>query len=112
VGIYELLVIDESIRSILRGAFKPDLVRAAARAEGMRRMQEDALEKLKAGMTTLEEITRVVPMELVPVSGNGPCEHEFPATYPFCPYCGSRRTTGSHDSTQGPSLRAKEGVFS
>ena len=55
------LSIDESIRAILRGGYKPDLVRTAARAAGMRRMQEDALEKIQAGVTTLEEIVRVVP---------------------------------------------------
>jgi type II secretory ATPase GspE/PulE/Tfp pilus assembly ATPase PilB-like protein len=36
VGIFELLSIDDSIRSILRCAYKPDLVRTAARAAGMR----------------------------------------------------------------------------
>src|SRR5580692_10688536 len=36
-GIYELLVIDEPIRAILRSGYKPDLVKAAARAAGMRR---------------------------------------------------------------------------
>jgi NADH pyrophosphatase NudC (nudix superfamily) len=104
-------VIEEPIRSILRDAFKPDLVRRAARAAGMRRMQEDALEKLQAGMTTLEEITRVVPMELVAASGNGPCGHDIPAEYQFCPYCGARRTSRVSDSGPESSLHNREGAL-
>jgi type IV pilus assembly protein PilB len=112
VGIYELLVIDESIRSILRGAFKPDLVRTAARAAGMRRMQEDALEKLQTGMTTLEEIVRVVPMELLATAGCEQCGHELPPAFRFCPHCGTRRGSGASDSPSRSSLHVKEGVLS
>jgi type II secretory ATPase GspE/PulE/Tfp pilus assembly ATPase PilB-like protein len=112
VGIYELLAIDESIRSILRGTFKPDLVRTAARAAGMRRMQEDALEKLQAGTTTLDEIIRVVPMELLAKSGCEQCGHELPQEYRFCPYCGTRRGPGVSDSLAGSSLHVREGVLS
>ncbi len=111
VGIYELLLIDDLIRSILRGAYKPDLVRAAARAGGMRRMQEDALEKLQAGMTTLEEVLRVVPMEALSTSGCKHCGHEMAATYRFCPHCGTRREPQGSDSPSVP-LHATEGIFS
>ncbi len=64
IGIYELLIVDDSIRAALRGGFKPEMIRNAARSAGMRRLQEDALEKLYKGVTTLEEILRVVPFEL------------------------------------------------
>jgi len=112
VGIYEFLMIDDSIRSILRGAYKPDLVRTAARAAGMRRMQEDALEKLQAGVTTLEEVIRVVPMEALATSGCERCGHELPLAYRFCPYCGTRRGPGVSDSPEGSSLHVTEGVLS
>jgi type II secretory ATPase GspE/PulE/Tfp pilus assembly ATPase PilB-like protein len=112
VGIYEMLSIDDSIRSILRGAYKPDLVRTAARAAGMRRMQEDALEKLQAGVTTLEEIIRVVPMEALPTSGCEQCGHELPPAYRFCPFCGTRRGPGASESATGSSLSVTEGVLS
>ena len=88
VGIYELLVIDESIRAILRGGFKPELIRNAARGNGMRRMQEDALEKLYVGITTLEEIIRVVPIETVAPSECTECGHELLPAFHYCPYCG------------------------
>jgi type IV pilus assembly protein PilB len=112
LGIYELLSIDDTIRSILRGAYKPDLVRTAARAAGMRRMQEDALEKLQAGVTTLEEIIRVVPMEALPTSGCERCGHEISPTYRFCPYCGTQTGLGLSDPHSGSSLHVTEGVLS
>jgi type IV pilus assembly protein PilB len=112
VGIYELLSIDDSIRSILSGAYKPELVRTAARAAGMRRMQEDALEKLQAGVTTLEEIIRVVPMEALATTGCERCGHELPPAYRFCPYCGTRRGPGESHSSTAPPLHAAEGVLS
>jgi type II secretory ATPase GspE/PulE/Tfp pilus assembly ATPase PilB-like protein len=111
VGIYELLAIDDSIRAILRGAYKPDLVRIAARAAGMRCMQEDAVEKLRAGVTTLEEIIRVVPMEALANSGCEQCGHELPLAYRFCPYCGTRRGPGAADPPAGSSLPITEGVL-
>jgi len=112
VGIYELLFVDESIRSILRGTYKPDLVRAAARANGMRRMQEDALDKLQAGATTLEEMVRVVPLETQANSGCESCGHELSPAFRFCPYCGTRRGPGSSDSQTEPSLNVTNEVLS
>jgi type II secretory ATPase GspE/PulE/Tfp pilus assembly ATPase PilB-like protein len=112
VGIYELLSIDESIRAVLRGGYKPDLVRTAARAAGMRRMQDDALEKIQAGLTTLEEVVRVVPMEALPSSGCEGCGHELSSSYRFCPYCGTRRGPGASDSPSGSALKVAEGVLS
>ncbi len=112
VGIYELLQIDDSIRSILRGAYNPDLVRTAARAAGMHRMQEDALDKLQAGVTTLEEIIRVVPMDALATSGCERCGHELPPAYRFCPYCGTRRGNERLDSRAVSSLHVTEGVLS
>jgi type IV pilus assembly protein PilB len=112
LGIYELLSIDDSIRSILRGVYKPDLVKTAARNAGMRFMQEDALQKLQAGVTTLEEILRVVPMEAVTGSVCEQCGHDLSPTYRFCPYCGMRRGAELSDSSGAKSLIVPEGVLS
>jgi type IV pilus assembly protein PilB len=91
VGIYELLVMDESIRAALRGGFKPELIRNAARASGMRRMKDDAFEKLFLGVTTLEELLRVVPMENLALSECTGCGHEILPAFHYCPYCGLRQ---------------------
>jgi len=112
VGVYELLVINDAIRSILRGTYKPDLVKAAAQASGMRRMQDDALDKIQAGVTTLEEVLRVVPMDALAASGCEQCGQELPPSYRFCPYCGARRGPEVSDSHAGSSINVNEGVLS
>src|SRR5205085_8520320 len=71
VGIYELLVMDDTIRNSMRTGFQDDEVRMLARSGGMKLMQEDALEKVKAGITTLDEVLRVVPFEQ---AGGSRCE--------------------------------------
>ena len=112
IGIYELLVIDDSIRSILRGGYKPDLVKTAARSAGMRRLQEDAIEKLQAGLTTLEEIIRVIPMETLATFECNQCGHELPHAFIFCPYCGARRGPEVSDARAPSTFNIKEGVLS
>jgi len=111
VGVYELLQIDESIRSILRGSFKPDLLRNAARSNGMRRLQEDALEKLHLGITSLEEIQRVVPFETLAPSECPGCGHELLPTFHFCPFCGMKRENSGKGAHSEASLDISHGVL-
>jgi len=94
VGVFELLQVDDSIRSILRGSFQPDLLRNTARSNGMRRLQEDALDKVLSGISSLEEIQRVVPFETLAPTECDECGHELLAAFRYCPYCGSRRSAG------------------
>lgn len=112
IGIYELLWIDDAIRTILRGEYQPDRVRAAARAAGMRRLQEDALAKLQAGITTLDEVFRVVPMDVPITSGCDRCGHELALAYRFCPYCGTRRSSPGSEHTAPSPLHVTDGVLS
>lgn len=113
IGVYELLWIDDTVRAILREDYKPELVRTVARAAGMRRLHEDALDKLKAGITTLEEILRVVPVESGASSGCDRCGRELSASYRFCPNCGSRRSNaGTLDSEVAVRNGIREGVLS
>jgi type II secretory ATPase GspE/PulE/Tfp pilus assembly ATPase PilB-like protein len=60
VGLFELLTIDEQLReAIVRGASRTEL-RRLAEDEGMRPMQHDGWQKIEAGLTTVEEVLRVV----------------------------------------------------
>ncbi len=111
VGIYELLSIDDSIRTILRGSFQPDLVKTAARSAGMRRMQEDALDKLHEGVTTLEEIIRVIPIESMHGHECGLCGRELFPAYLFCPYCGTKRGPAASIFGSESHSHSKEGVL-
>jgi len=59
VGLYELLVLSDQIRDLIpRNPSIMDLKRVACE-EGMRTLQEDGLDKVALGRTTVEEIIRV-----------------------------------------------------
>lgn len=60
LGIYEVLVVSESLRSmILRGSSKARLQEQALR-DGMKTLYKDGLEKAAQGLTTYEEIRRIL----------------------------------------------------
>ncbi len=59
VGLYELLMMSDAIRHHIASGADANVIREEAINEGMRTLREDALEKLKAGLTTPEEVVRV-----------------------------------------------------
>jgi bacterioferritin-associated ferredoxin len=91
IGIYEMLILDDSIRSAIRDGGRADTIRALARANGMRLMHEYALEHVLQGLTTLEEVQRVVPLEQVAAASCSSCFRELSPIFAFCPYCGEKR---------------------
>jgi type IV pilus assembly protein PilB len=90
IGIYELLRVDDSVRAIVRTSGNLDQIRDTSRSNGMRLMQENALEKVLNGTTTLEEILRVVPMETEVHVECAKCNHHILPAFNFCPSCGTR----------------------
>ncbi|HET6830495.1 MAG TPA: GspE/PulE family protein [Solirubrobacterales bacterium] len=60
VGVYEVLDITDSIRSLILSRASSAEIGAAAVAEGMRRMPADGLEKVRAGATSISEVLRVL----------------------------------------------------
>ncbi len=89
VGIYELLLLDEQIRSAIRSGARDEEIRNLARSGGMRQMQEDALEKVKQGITTMEEVLRVVPFDNAVTVRCRNCGRALAPAFLFCPYCGA-----------------------
>ncbi len=59
-GIFELLVMSDALRDALLRRVELTAVRQIAREEGMRTLRQDAWSKVLAGMTTVEEVLRVV----------------------------------------------------
>jgi type IV pilus assembly protein PilB len=90
VGIYELLVMDNTIRSLIRSGGTIEQMRDASRANGMCMMQEDAADKLCQGVTTMEEILRVVPVENFSREDCPECSQPILPVFNFCPYCGTK----------------------
>jgi type IV pilus assembly protein PilB len=91
VGIYEMLSIENDVRDAIHSQAGTDVILAIARAGGFRTLQEDALEKLKAGMTSLEELQRVVPWDTIKAHRCRSCSNEIPANVGFCSHCGTGR---------------------
>jgi len=59
IGLYEVMVMSEEIRSLTLQRASSDQLGAAAVREGMRRLREDGLDKVKHGLTSVAEIARV-----------------------------------------------------
>jgi type IV pilus assembly protein PilB len=109
IGIYELLVFDEPIRNAVRNGGRNDEIRMLARASGMRMMQDYALDKLAAGLTTLEEILRVIPFEKIEVNSCLSCGRDLVSAFSFCPYCGKKRKVVESTESSRKSVLVNEG---
>ena len=59
IGLYELLVMTDTLRHEVATGADANVIRAQAVKEGMKTLRQDALEKLAAGLTTPEEVVRV-----------------------------------------------------
>lgn len=59
IGIYELMIPDEKIRNAVISKSTTDDIRKLAKAAGMITLKEDGIQKIKAGLTTVEEVLRV-----------------------------------------------------
>jgi len=106
-AVAELLLVNEAIRAMIRAGESTDAIRELARARGMRLMYEDGLEKVREGITTYDEILRIVPFEAVARSLCAACGQQLHAEFQFCPFCGERRSSTQPDT---PSLE-REGAL-
>lgn len=59
VGLYEVMLMSESIERLLVEKATIDEISRVAISEGMKTLREDGLEKVRAGLTSLDEIARV-----------------------------------------------------
>ncbi len=104
VGIYEMFVMDESIRSAIRNGGRNEDIRVLARHGGMKLMQEYALDRVRQGLTTLDEVQRVVPFETIHTMHCASCQHELSPAFLYCPYCGEKRSNSETSSSSRHSL--------
>ncbi len=64
VGIYELLLITDEIRSLILGKVDANRIKAKATSTGMLTLREEGIKKIVDGVTTTEEILRVTHDEI------------------------------------------------
>ena len=94
IALYEVMRINEKVRRLIAQKSGEDMVREAAVSGGMITLGEDGLAKVKAGITTAEELLRVVTevrelRTLCPGCG-GAVAVDFMA----CPHCCHRLNAG------------------
>lgn len=59
IGLYELMMVSDDIRHLITSGADANAIRKQAQQEGMQTLREDALDKLRLGLTTPEEVVRV-----------------------------------------------------
>src|SRR5262249_10308091 len=91
VGIYEFLSLDDAIRQATRTGNQSDEIRTLARQNGMKFMQEYGLALVDQGLTSFEEVQRVVPFAHLTPDACRSCGREVSAAFTFCPHCGNKR---------------------
>jgi type II secretory ATPase GspE/PulE/Tfp pilus assembly ATPase PilB-like protein len=89
-GIYEVMRVTDKVRRLIAQRAGEDAIREAALQAGMLTLGDDALAKVRAGLTTPEELLRVVTevkeMRTICPACSGPLAIDFVA----CPQCGTR----------------------
>ena len=63
LGIYEILVVTEEIKTLIMQKVSSDIIKKKAVELGMHTFMQDGWSKILAGVTTIEEIMRVIQLE-------------------------------------------------
>jgi len=94
IGIFELLVMDGELRNMIQSDATEDEIRTAALAGGMISLCDDGLSKVKRGITTFDEVQRVIGIHRGKMEGGekGPEKDEEPPD--LCPWCSKPVETG------------------
>lgn len=105
VGIYELLPMTPRIRELIHNRASEAELRKAAMQAGMTFLIQDAQDKIKAGLTTQEEVARVIQAEEEATILCPKCRAVLGADFAACPYC--LHTMRRRCSSCGQDLRAE-----
>jgi type IV pilus assembly protein PilB len=90
VGVYELLPFDGMVREAIHAETRVEELKSVLKGVGFRTMQDEALEKVADGMTSLEEVMRVIPIDhnTHSVGACVECGRDLTPAFRYCPFCG------------------------
>jgi len=91
LGIYEIFLMTDEYRQLIGTSYKESEILTIARANGMRSLLEDGLEKVRQGLTTMEEVLRVVGPAVRLERHCDHCGKMMESRHLFCPHCGTFR---------------------
>jgi len=91
-GVFQVLSMDDEIRTAVTANRPLGTIRELALAEGMGTLGEDALRQVSLGTTTPHEAGRIIATSRGPTVECSRCGEEAPAGGLGCPHCGHRRT--------------------
>lgn len=89
LGVFEVLVCDSLIREMIAEGAREEAILKASLAAGMRHIGNDGIEKVRKGLTSIDELMRVlyvVEDDVVHVCRN--CGEDLRADFISCPFCG------------------------
>jgi type IV pilus assembly protein PilB len=93
-ALYEVMRVSKNVRRLIAQSAGEDTIRDAAVAAGMISLGEDGLAKVKSGVTTVEELLRVVTeVREIRTLCSG-CGGAVALDFNACPHCGSRLSGG------------------
>jgi type II secretory ATPase GspE/PulE/Tfp pilus assembly ATPase PilB-like protein/FixJ family two-component response regulator len=91
IGVYEMFVMCDDFRHFINSNYNEGELFEMARANGMKTLTEDGVNKVKRGYTTLDELLRVIGPQTVYERRCANCERMVDAKFLFCPFCSSFR---------------------
>ena len=86
-GIFEVLPVTPALREQITAQVSEVSLNYAIRAAGVQGLRDSGLNKVRQGLTTLEEVLRVTQMERREVLRCSSCRQEVDAGFLVCPYC-------------------------
>lgn len=65
IALHEILRVDKNLRSLILNSRDLDEIKTSALENGLKTLADDALEKVRAGLTTLDEVRRVLGYDFI-----------------------------------------------
>nr|WP_269809691.1 ATPase, T2SS/T4P/T4SS family [Kineosporia rhizophila] len=93
-AVYEVLVVDSTMRKVLMTDASESAISAAARKAGMSTLRMSGLQKAREGKTTYEEVVRVTHSDSGEVRACPACGKHVEADMIVCPYCATNLDRG------------------
>jgi type II secretory ATPase GspE/PulE/Tfp pilus assembly ATPase PilB-like protein len=103
VAVHEVLEVNDTVRELISSHAPEHAIRDAVRRAGMRTLLEDAIDKAAQGLTTLEEVLRVVSPDEPRRSAAAPAPATTPAPVPQPAATTTASPKAQNDAPQTPS---------